>query len=238
MDKLAESRNNLLAETLDQDITDGMLLAGSKCETNKGLPKSGKVHEAQTALRIYQNVLSQLKNKRDLTLQIEKCQVQLQVALTLATTIQDANLLLRKAQQAVQKLAQKAYDLKKQQDERVAALLNAEPGSTKEKILQRVERAEHTKAMFLRLPLIKPEPSGGISLVKVPADSPDNPKAAKEWRTVTDLAEVEQLVIERQQVHFGQATPTPFAKQRLKLTFNRTGTSPEADIVLNGDCTP
>jgi hypothetical protein len=67
MDRLAESRDDLVAETLDQDITNGMLLAGSKCEADKRLPKSGKLHEAQTALRIYQNVLSQLKNKRNLT---------------------------------------------------------------------------------------------------------------------------------------------------------------------------
>jgi hypothetical protein len=160
MDRLAESRDDLVAETLDQDITNGMLLAGSKCETNKRLPKSGKLHEAQTALRIYQNVLSQLKNKRNLTLQIEKRQVQLPVALTLPTTIQDTNLVLRKAQRTGRKFARKAYGLHKQhQDENVAALVNAEPGSTKEKILQRVKRAEHTKAMFLRLPSIKAEPS-------------------------------------------------------------------------------
>ena len=146
---------------------------------------------------------------------------------------------MRKAQRAVQKLARKAYDLKRQQqDEKVAALVNAEPGSTKEKILQRVERAEHTKAMFLRLPSIKPKPSGGISLVKVPTDLPNDPKAAKEWRTVTDSTEVEKLIMERQKVHFGQATPTPFANEPLKSTFNWTGTSPEVDVVLNGDYTP
>jgi hypothetical protein len=235
MDRLAESRDDLVAETLDQDITNGMLLARSKCETDKRLPKSGKLHEAQTALRIYQNVLSQLKNKRNLTLQIEKRQEQLSVALTLLTTIQDTNLLLRKAQRTVRKLARKAYDLHKQhQDEKVAALVNAEPGSTKEKILQRVERAEHTKAMLLRLPSIKPKPSGGISLLNVLTDLPNNPKAAKEWRTVTDSAEVEQLIMERQKVHFGQATPTPFVNEPLKSTFNWTGTSPEADVVLNG----
>jgi hypothetical protein len=88
------------------------------------------------------------------------------------------------------------FKKKQQQDGKVAALVNAEPGSTKEKILQRVKQAEHTKAMFLRLPSIKPKPSGGISLVKVPISLPNNPKAAKEWRTLTDSAEVEQLIME------------------------------------------
>jgi hypothetical protein len=93
----------------------------------------------------------------------------------------------------------------------VAALVNAEPGSVKEKMFQRIERAEYTKAMFLRVPSIKSKPSGGISLVKVPTDLPDKPKEAKEWRTVTESDEIEQLIMEREQVHFGQASPTPFA---------------------------
>jgi hypothetical protein len=118
----------------------------------------------------------------------------------------------------------------------VPALVNAEPGSVKEKMFQRIERAEHTKAMFLRLPSIKSKPSGGISLVKVPTDLPDKPNEAKECRTMTEPDEIEQLIMERQKVHFGhQASPTPFANAPLKSTFNWTGTSPEVQVVLNGD---
>ena len=166
IDKLAQTRDDDLAEAIDQKITAEMLLARSKCETAGRLPKLGILHEAQTTMRIYQIVLSQLKTKRDLSKQIEKRQLQLPVAISLPTTINETNRLLRISQRTVRKLARKAYDLKKQQrDEKVAALVNAEPGSVKEKILQRIERAEHTKAMFLRLPSIKPKPSGGISLV-------------------------------------------------------------------------
>jgi hypothetical protein len=71
LNKLAESRDDVLAEELDQAITKGMLLAGAKCEKAKRLPKSGKLHEAQTVMRIYQNVLSQLRTKPDLSQQIE-----------------------------------------------------------------------------------------------------------------------------------------------------------------------
>jgi hypothetical protein len=120
----------------------------------------------------------------------------------------------------------------------VAALVNTEPGSVKEKMFQRIERVEYTKAMFLPLPSIKSKPSGGISLVKVPTDLPDKPKEAKEWRTVTEPDEIEQLIMERQQVHFGQASPTPFANAPLKSTFNWTGTSPEVQAVLNDDYVP
>jgi hypothetical protein len=53
LNKLAESCDDVLAQELDQAITNGMLLAGAKCETAKRLPKSGKLHEAQTVMRIY-----------------------------------------------------------------------------------------------------------------------------------------------------------------------------------------
>jgi hypothetical protein len=234
IDQLAQAQDDGLAEAIDQKITSGMLLAGSKCETAGRLPKSVILHEAQTTLRIYQNVLSQFRTKRDLSKQIEKRQLQLPVAIALPTTITETNRLLRISQRTVRKLAQKAYDLKKQQrDEKVA-----EHGSVKEKIFQRIERAEYTKAMFLRLLSIKSKPSGGISLVKVPTDLPDKPKEAKEWRIVTEPDEIEQLIMKRQQVHFGQASPTPFVNTPLKSTFNWTGTSPEVQVVLNGDYVP
>jgi hypothetical protein len=55
---------------------------------------------------------------------------------------------------------------------------------------------------------------------------------------VTEPDEIEQLIMERQKVHFGQASPTPFANAPLKSTSNWTGTSPEVQVVLNGDYVP
>jgi hypothetical protein len=92
--------------------------------------------------------------------------------------------------------------------------------------------------MFLWLPSIKPKPSGGISLIKVPIDLPADPKSAKEWKTVTDPSKVEQLIMDRQKLHFSQASPTPFANEPLKSTFNWTGTSTTAAVVLDGDYIP
>jgi hypothetical protein len=95
IDQLAQARDDDLAEAINQEITASMLLAGSKCETSGRLPKSGILHEAQTTLRIYQNVLSQFRTKRDLSKQIEKRQLQLPVAIALPTTITETNRFLR-----------------------------------------------------------------------------------------------------------------------------------------------
>jgi hypothetical protein len=58
------------AETLDNEITARMKLAGKKCKTAKRLPHSGKLQEAQTRLRIYQKLLTQIGTQRDMTAQI------------------------------------------------------------------------------------------------------------------------------------------------------------------------
>jgi hypothetical protein len=97
--------------------------------------------------------------------------------------------------------------------------VNAEPGSVKEKMFQRIERAEHTKAMFLRLPSIKSKPSGGISLIKVPTNLPDKPKEAKEWRTVTEPDEIKQLIMERQKSSFWPSLSNALCERTTKINL-------------------
>jgi hypothetical protein len=122
-----------LAKANNTKITVGMLLAGPKCKTVGRLPKLGILHEAQTTMQIYQYVVSQLRTKRDPSKQIKKRQLKLPVPIAIPTTITKASRLLCTSQGAVCKLARKAYNLKKQQqDEEVSALVNAEPGSGKE----------------------------------------------------------------------------------------------------------
>jgi hypothetical protein len=55
---------------------------------------------------------------------------------------------------------------------------------------------------------------------------------------VTESDKIEELIMEPQKVYFGQATPTPFVNEPLKSTLNWTGTSPEVQVVLNGDYVP
>jgi hypothetical protein len=109
------------------------------------------------------------KTKRDMSKQIEKWHIQLTVTLSLSTTMTETNRLLRNLQHTIWKLARKAYDLNNR-GWNLAELVNAKPGYVRKKILQRIKRVEHTKSVVLHLPSFKPNPSGGISLVKVPTN--------------------------------------------------------------------
>jgi hypothetical protein len=156
------NRDDSLAETLDNEITSGMKAAGKSCETGKRLPRSGKLHIAQTTLRIYQQLLSQMRTHRDMTTQILKRQNQLPSPILLPMTISATKSHLRAAQREVRTLSRIAFDLRKAQKEDSATAISlAEPGTTKEKALQRVERAQHTKEMFARLQASNQKPPAG-----------------------------------------------------------------------------
>jgi hypothetical protein len=192
-------------------------------------PPSGKLHIAQTTLRIHQQLLSQMRTHRDMTAQILKRQNQLPSPIPLPTTILETNSHLRQAQRNVRTLSRNAFDLRKEQKDEVAKAISLpEPGTSTEKALQRVERAQHTKEMFARLRSIKAKTSSGISMVKIPVDKPNNPKEALVFITITDATEVESAILERQKLHFSQAKDTPFAQPPLTQVFNWSGTSDTA----------
>jgi hypothetical protein len=210
-----------------------MKSAGKKCETAKRLPRSGKLHEAQTRLRIYQKLLTQIRTQRDMTAQIQKRQAQLATPIPLPSTLVETNAKLRASQKEVRELSRKAYDLRNEQKKELADAIATTEGSSKEKALQRVQRAQHTKEMFARLPSIKPRTSTGISMIKVPVDKPNNPKEALIWKTITDATDVETAILNQQKLHFSQAKDTPFAREPLKDIFNWSGTSHHAERVLS-----
>jgi hypothetical protein len=207
--------------------------AGRRCETAKRLPCSGKLHKAQTRLRIYQKLLTQIRTQRDMSAQILKRQAQLAISIPLPTTLADTNTKLRASQKEVRELSRKAYDLRNEQKKELADTIATTEGTSKERTLQRVQHAQHTKEIFARLPSIKPKTSSGISMIKVPVDKPNQPKEALVWKTITNATEVETAILNQQKLHFSQAKDTPFAREPQKSIFNRSGTSPQAERVLS-----
>jgi hypothetical protein len=215
VDSLHDRNDIHLAETLDDKITAGMKSAGKKCKTTKRLPRSGKLHEAQTHLRIYQKLLTQIRTQRDMSAQILKCQEQLPQSIPLPSSLAETNAKLRASQREVRKLSRKAFDLRNQQKEELANAIATVEGTSKEKALQRVQRAQHTKEMFAQLPSIKPKTSSGISMIKVPVDKPDKPKEALVWKTITNATNVETAILNQQKLHISDKPKTPPSPKNL-----------------------
>jgi vacuolar-type H+-ATPase subunit I/STV1 len=130
VDSLHDCNDIHLAETLDEEITAGMKSAEKKCETTKRLPRSGKLHEAQTRLCIYQKLLTQI---RTMSAQILKRQEQLPQSIPLPSSLAETNAKLRASQREVRELSRKAFDLRNQQKEELANAIATVKGTSKKR---------------------------------------------------------------------------------------------------------
>jgi hypothetical protein len=229
--------NNADAEQLDTEITDAMLAAGKVCAHTSRLPVSPELHSAQTQLRIYQKLVSQFRTNRDMSIQINKKQQQLNEPIPLPNDLKTALRLLRSAQREVRNLSRQAYQLKDKYRAATADALARSDNACAKKALARIQRAEATKEMFQRLPRSKPRPTGGLSLIKIPLSGPLVPEAVRQGIAVTEPIDIEEQLLRRNRQHFSQARKTPFATEPLKSIFNWQGTSPATDNVLKG-CYP
>ena len=95
----------------------------------------------------------------------------------------------------------------------------------------------YRKLSYLR----KSEDSTGITEVKVPIDRTVSPKDCNPdeeyWRTERVPAEIETLLLNRNEAHFGQAEGTPFTVGALKTALNYHGDGPIAEMILDGTYT-
>jgi hypothetical protein len=72
-------------------------------------------------------------------------------------------------------------------------------------------------------------------MIKVPRNPDDDPKNPNtEFRTVVDPAEMESLLISRNQKHFSQAKETPLAATSISELLSWGAQLPAADSILDG----
>jgi hypothetical protein len=68
----------------------------------------------------------------------------------------------------------------------------------------------------------------GLSTIKVPQDN-------GEYTTIVDPKEIEEKLLERNRLHYGQAENTEMASQSVREKMGTTGTSEFCDEVMNGE---
>jgi hypothetical protein len=147
---------------------------------------------------------------------------------------------LRLAQKQLRSIKDKAKEHREQHlRDLIAQASVLGDDKTHEKRLQILLRAHTRQRSFKRIQqVLRPTVRGGISYVVVPAksnpeDYPYDPGKVKNWEMIHDQQRLEQFLIKRNTVHFGQAHGTPFTIAPLnKLDWNAS--SSEAESLLNG----
>ena len=78
----------------------------------------------------------------------------------------------------------------------------------------------------------------GITELQVPLEATVNPRDcnphADHWRTKRVPAEIERLLLLRNETHFGQAEGTPFTTGTLHTALGYHGSGPVVELIL--DC--
>ena len=124
-------------------------------------------------------------------------------------TVDECNVELRKIQRQIKEMTQDAVH--QRQNEQKDALDTALKQGDKKtaKSIRRRMAAERTKDMYKKLRMCRGAERGGITRLDVPMDSSNTDyQNCQEWLTIETPAEIEDRLLQRNQVHFGQAHGT------------------------------
>jgi hypothetical protein len=105
--------------------------------------------------------------------------------------------------------------------------------------VQRLKQAEDLSRTYSKIQRARtPEGSTGLTEIQVPIDSTIHPKECppdqNHWRTERVPTEIENLLIDRNRSHFGQAEGTPLTVPTIKAALHYDGSGPMAELILDG----
>lgn len=224
------------AESINRDITRGMLFAEATCKSTPRAPWSKALHEVMNRLYILKRVLSQWLTGLDSSRSIASMQAKLSSPIEIPTTRAAINASLRKAQKDRRLIVQKAKTFRETfKQDRIRALQLASPKKAPEIVEKAFHSAQASKELYRKVPSARPRASGGISTIRVPIDPTADPKDKNTiFKSVVEPLEVEAQILQRNCLHFSQASQTPLAQPAITKLLGFGGTSSIADQLLKG----
>jgi hypothetical protein len=229
-------RDDDRAESIDRDITRGMLAAEAQCKSTHRAPWSKALHESTTRLHILKRVLSQWQTGLDGSTAIAIKQSKLSSPLIIPSSLAELKVALRDAQRARREVIKKGKELRNvYHQDRIKALQLANPKKDPDSIEKAFHSAQASKEMFRKVPSARPTTSGGISSIKIPVDPLNDPKDSQTiFKSIIDPMEIDRHILQRNQIHFSQARHTPLAKPAVSALLGFGGTRSVADQLLQG----
>lgn len=155
---------------------------------------------------------------------------------------------LSQARAILMETCRKSFEVRQAEQAQYIEELRAAKKCSRQKIVSAIRRAEQAKATYKTLQAIKSskEGSSAVDHVEVPLSWPsslqlishlsalEDPKTCTEWKKVTDPNEMEQYLLLRNRLHFGQAQGSPFTISPLREEIDWLATSPAAEEILQG----
>ena len=236
--------DNDTAEALDRDLQRSSRCAANACRFSYRSPWSPKFAQAWATINFYKLAKSHITNNHDYTTSIKRRQEKFPTLPTIIPT--DPLLIQTKYQQAVTTLhqvRQEARALREKFLQEKVALYTYLEEKGKAHIIRRIQRAEMMSHVFNKIKFIRQTGhTKGLTTLKIPhsptattdEDMKNLPDNDETWKTIRLPEEIEELLLERNRRHFGQAEGTPFTQPPLSMDVRYNGSGIHAETILEG----
>ena len=231
--------NHQLAQDLDDTRITAAKHAGKHLPRYHKPPYSPEIARLRNINTLLGLVIHQFTSKYDHTTSITSIQESLgNYQVELPATIQECKVLRtqnQKTLKALLKTEKKTGHLRLAHQEDLANSY-AEEGKMKEaNRLRRQIRAERTARVYKKCRAARGLlHQGGLSHVLVPTVPGTNPKQCDDWTRVDDPQEINRILMERNQKHFGQAKGCTWTSPPLDTTMDFEGACLKAERILTG----
>ena len=234
-----ENPNHPLAEELYGRLLESCRYAGKRLPKFRDAPYSPELVRLRKINNYLSSVQTQLATGIDMAEQLAKQRRKLgTLQFDLPTSVEACKLAKRQAQKDFKialKQEIKKRPLRKAHMKQLIKAAKAEGDMKKARLLKHIKRTEESNDVFHKLRNIRNKvPSGGLKHLLVPEDPTMDPKQCTDWRTVDIPHEIEALLQERNQKHFGQSRDCNLTSPPTDFTMDFTGTCHRAEQILDG----
>ena len=215
---------------IDNDVTKALLKAEQRTASNNRPPWSPELKEASLQVKRLKLILRQFTHNTNHTNAIISTTSRMNNTNELPDprNRKECQTALRKAQKLLRQIRSKAQEKRAQYLDTLVSKYELTGDRERQRIIQRIRKAEATKRCYQKLRSILNPPKPGVTFVQ---------RRTEHGKTDTlyDRTDIEQAILERNQRHFNQCAGTAFTIGTMRA-LNWAADSKLADSILDGTC--
>ena len=222
-----------LLEQLDRDWTRASLHAEKQCIRHKQPPYVRRLDELRKQKKVLEVCISAqrwgvpLKTAMDIALQ--------ECTTIIPNNLEDQKQLLTQVKREMRQIEKNADKHRKDEQQAAADARKLAGDMIGAKAIRNIMIAEEMKQMWRKLRCLSGTSDQGVSKVQIPRNGDfTSCKECTEWVNVEEPKEIEQALIRRNQIHFGQAQGTFPTVRPFSEKLNWAAGTYEAELILEG----
>ena len=233
------------AEALDRDIQRASFHAARKCSRRRSTPWSPSLAAAWAELHYYRIAHASITTQANYEPSLHRIREKWpDLPREYPNSIPEIKQRQRNAIQKLKDIQQRAQAIRNEHLQHKVEMYKTMGTTGKAKIVQRLIRAENQKKVYSKIRYLRNQDDiiTGLSKLKIPrhasitdTDTLKNlPDSPDHWETISIPSEIERLLLERNQAHFGQAEGTPLTRPPFTADIGYKADGYAADLILNG----